>query len=48
MPFIVRFPRLGEAARARTIVEMMLNFDLLPTLLDFTGEPIDSSMRGKS
>jgi arylsulfatase A-like enzyme len=48
VPFLVRFPALGPAARGRVVDEMVLNLDLAPTLLDFAGLPAPAAMQGRS
>ena len=48
VPFLVRYPALGEKASARTVDEMVLNLDLAPSLLDFGGVAIPKVMQGKS
>src|SRR2546421_10371286 len=46
VPMLVRYPKL--AAKGKTIDEMVLNIDLAPTLLDYAGVAIPSTMQGKS
>ena len=48
IPMIVRFPKLGEAAKGRALDQMVLNVDLAPTLLDFAGVPIPAAVQGRS
>lgn len=48
VPFLVRYPALGPAARGRVVDAMVLNVDLAPTLLDFAGVPIPQAMQGRS
>ena len=48
IPFLVRAPMLGAAARGRVADEMVLNLDLAPTLLDFAGLPAPREMQGRS
>lgn len=48
VPFLVRYPALGPAARGRIVDEMVLNLDLAPTLLDFAGLPTPEAMQGRS
>lgn len=48
VPFIVRYPPLGDAARGRIVDDMILNLDLAPTFLDFAGLPVPPEMQGKS
>ncbi len=48
VPFIVRYPALGAAARGRVRDEMVLNLDLAQTLLDFAGVPAPKEMQGQS
>lgn len=45
IPLLVRYPKLGQG---KTLDQMALNIDLAPTLLDFAGVAIPSSMQGKS
>ncbi|MBI5388427.1 MAG: sulfatase-like hydrolase/transferase [Verrucomicrobia bacterium] len=48
IPFLVRAPMLGAAARGRVVDEMVLNLDLAPTLLDFADVPVPKEMQGRS
>jgi arylsulfatase A-like enzyme len=48
VPFLVRYPALGAAARARVVDEMVLNLDLAQSLLDFAGIPAPAAMQGRS
>ena len=48
VPFLVRYPALGAAARGRVVDEMVLNLDLAPALLDFAGVPAPKEMQGRS
>ncbi len=48
VPFIVRYPALGPAARGQVRDEMVLNLDLAQTLLDFAGVPAPKEMQGRS
>ena len=48
VPFIVRDPTLGSAARGRVADEMVLNLDLAQTLLDYAGIPAPQTMQGRS
>jgi arylsulfatase A-like enzyme len=48
VPFIVRYPALGPAARGQVRDEMVLNVDLAQTLLDFAGVPASKEMQGRS
>ncbi len=48
VPFLVRYPGLGEAARGRVVDEMVLNLDLAQTLLDFAGVSAPKEMQGQS
>ena len=48
IPLLVRYPRLGEAARGKVVDALALNIDLAPTLLDLAGVPIPPSMQGRS
>ena len=46
VPFLVRYPVLGAAARGRVVDDMVLNLDLAQTLLDFAGLPAPKEMQG--
>jgi len=48
VPFLVRYPALGAAARGRVVDEMVLNLDLAQTLLDFAGVAAPKEMQGRS
>jgi arylsulfatase A-like enzyme len=48
VPFLVRAPFLGPAARGRTVDEMVLNLDLAQSLLDFAGVRAPKEMQGRS
>jgi arylsulfatase A-like enzyme len=48
VPFLVRYPALGDKARGRIVDKMVLNLDLAPTLLDLAGLPIPAAMQGRS
>ncbi len=48
IPFLVRFPKLGDAAKGKVVDEPILNIDLAPTLLDYAGVAIPKEMQGKS
>src|SRR6185369_16018786 len=48
VPFLVRYPALGAAARGRVVDEMVLNLDLAQTLLDFAGVAAPREMQGRS
>jgi arylsulfatase A-like enzyme len=48
VPFLVRYPALGDKARGRIVDEMVLNLDLAPSLLDFAGVPAPPEMQGRS
>ena len=48
VPFIVRYPALGDKARGRIVDEVVLNLDLAPSLLDFAGVPVPKEMQGRS
>lgn len=48
IPFLVRFPRLGDVARGRTCDDMVLNIDLAPTLLDVAGLESPPEIQGRS
>lgn len=48
VPFLVRAPMLGDAARGRVVDAMVLNLDLAQSLLDFAGVPAPKEMQGLS
>ena len=48
IPFLVRYPALGDGARGRTVDEMVLNLDLAQTFLDFAGVSAPLAMQGRS
>jgi arylsulfatase A-like enzyme len=48
IPMLLRYPKLGAAAKGRTVDDMVLNIDLAPTLLDFAGTARPDAMQGKS
>lgn len=48
VPFIVRYPALGDKSRGRIVDEVVLNLDLAPSLLDFAGVPVPKGMQGRS
>ena len=48
VPFLVRFPKLGNASKGLVVDEPILNIDLAPTLLDYAGVPIPKEMQGRS
>ena len=48
IPLIVRWPKLGDAARGKVVDQMALNLDLAPTLLDLAGVEIPRHMQGMS
>jgi arylsulfatase A-like enzyme len=48
VPFLVRDPALGAAARGRVVNDMVLNLDLAQTLLDFAEVPAPKEMQGLS
>lgn len=47
IPLLLRYPKLNHS-HGKKIDAMVLNIDLAPTLLDFAGVPIPSTMQGKS
>jgi arylsulfatase A-like enzyme len=47
IPFMVRVPFLPNSA-GRTVDQMVLNVDVAPTMLDYAGVPIPSTMQGRS
>jgi arylsulfatase A-like enzyme len=48
VPFLVRYPPLGAAARGKLVDQMVLNLDLAPSLLDLAGVPAPKEMQGRS
>jgi len=48
VPFLVRAPMLGAAAKGRVVDEMVLNLDLAPSLLDLGGVEPPKEMQGRS
>jgi hypothetical protein len=48
IPMLLRYPKLGAAAKGRTVDDMVLNIDLAPTLLDFAGTAKPDTMQGRS
>lgn len=48
VPFLVRYPALGAAARGRVVDDMVLNLDLAQSLLDLAGLPASKQMQGRS
>ncbi|HEY2415663.1 MAG TPA: sulfatase [Pirellulaceae bacterium] len=48
IPLLVRYPKLGEKARGKTVDKMALNLDLAPTFLDLAGVKAADSMQGRS
>jgi arylsulfatase A-like enzyme len=48
IPLLVRYPKLGEKSRGKTIDPMALNLDLAPTILDLAGVTIPGTMQGRS
>ena len=48
IPLIVRYPKLGPAARGKTNDQMALNIDIAPTFLDLAGVQIPAAMQGRS
>jgi arylsulfatase A-like enzyme len=48
IPFLVRFPKLGAAARGKVLDQMILNVDLGPTFLDLAGVAVPKEMQGRS
>jgi arylsulfatase A-like enzyme len=48
IPFLVRYPKLGAAARGKLIDQMILNIDLGPTFLDLAGVAVPKEMQGRS
>lgn len=48
IPLLLRYPKLGERGRGRTIDSMALNIDLAPTFLDFAGLAQPQTMQGRS
>ncbi|MBJ7286042.1 MAG: sulfatase [Akkermansiaceae bacterium] len=48
VPFIVRYPALGDKARGRIVDDVVLNLDLAPSLLDFASVQAPKQMQGRS
>lgn len=48
VPCLVRFPKLGDAAKGKVRDEAILNIDLAPTFLDIAGVEIPKQMQGRS
>jgi arylsulfatase A-like enzyme len=48
VPFIVRDPRLGAETQGRVVDEMVLNLDLVPSVLDLAGREIPVELPGRS
>jgi len=48
VPFIVRYPMLGSAARGRVCDQMVLNLDLVRSMLDLAGVKAPDSIQGQS
>lgn len=48
VPFIVYDPRLSQKYRGQKLEQMALNIDVAPTILDFAGLPIPSTVQGES
>jgi N-acetylglucosamine-6-sulfatase len=48
IPLLVRYPRLGAAAKGKLIDELALNIDLAPTFLDLAGVKIPAQVQGAS
>src|SRR5207249_2444368 len=48
IPFLVRYPKLGAAARGKALDQMILNIDLAPTFLDLASVPVPKEMQGRS
>jgi N-acetylglucosamine-6-sulfatase len=48
IPLLVRYPKLGEQARGKTVDRMALNLDLAPTFLDLAGVKVPETMQGRS
>ena len=48
IPMLVRYPKLGEQARGKTVDKMVLNLDIAPTFLDLAGDKAPETMQGKS
>jgi arylsulfatase A-like enzyme len=47
VPFIIRAPFIAGSA-GRTVDQMALNVDVAPTMLDYAGVPVPSTMQGRS
>ncbi len=48
VPFVVRYPALGSAARGRVCDQMVLNLDLVRSILDLAGVKAPEQIQGKS
>lgn len=48
IPLLVRYPKLGESAKGKTVDKMALNLDLAPTFLDLAGVKVPDTMQGLS
>lgn len=48
IPLLVRYPKLGVAARGKTVDQLTLNIDLASTFLDFAGVAVPPTMQGRS
>jgi arylsulfatase A-like enzyme len=48
IPLLVRYPKLTQPSRGKTIDQMALNLDLAPTFLDLAGVDVPKSMQGRS
>jgi arylsulfatase A-like enzyme len=46
IPLLVRYPKLG--AKGKTVDDLALNIDLVPTFLDFAGVSVPKEMQGRS
>ncbi|MCF7847589.1 MAG: sulfatase-like hydrolase/transferase [Kiritimatiellales bacterium] len=48
VPFVVRYPALGKAAQGRVCDQMVLNLDLVRSMLDFAGVEAPQEIQGRS
>jgi arylsulfatase A-like enzyme len=48
IPLLVRYPKLGDKARGKTVDSLALNLDLAPTLCDLAGLKVPGTMQGRS
>src|SRR5437762_7874082 len=48
IPLLVRYPKLGDKGRGKTVDQIALNLDLAPTFLDLAGVKVPETMQGRS